>query len=73
MNTEQVKEYRQEGSLKYECTKMCLNKSREYLYSNRIINSEGKSFIRIKTATKYNKDGTIQWRLIYKDFEAFIL
>ena len=72
MNTEHVKEYRQNGSLKYECTKKWLNKSREYLYSNRVTNSEGKSFIRIKNQTKYNKDGTIQSRLIYNDFGKVI-
>ena len=72
MNAEHIKEYRQDGSLKYECTKKWLSKSREYLYPKRITNSQGKSFIRIKYATKYNKDGSIQWRLIYNDFGRVI-
>lgn len=67
MNIEEVKEYREDGSLMYECTKRFLYKQEEHLYDRRI-GTNGKTFIRIKHATKYKKDGTIQWRLIYDDF-----
>lgn len=66
MNIEEIKEYRKDGSLMYECTKRILSKSEEHLFDRRI-GLNGNTFIRIKHATKYNKDGSIQWRLIYND------
>jgi len=66
MDIEEVKEYRNDGSLMYECTKRYLPKNEEHLFDRRI-GVNGNTFIRINKATKYNKDGTIQWRLIYND------
>ena len=66
MDIKEVKEYRKDGSLMYECTKRFLSKNEEHLYDRRI-GINGSTFIRINTATKYREDGTIQWRLIYND------
>ena len=66
MNIQEVKEYRKDGSLMYECTMRFLSKNEEHLFDRRI-GSNGNTFIRIKHATKYKKDGTIEWRLIYNN------
>lgn len=66
MGIQEVKEYRKDGSLMYECTKRFLNKNQEHLFDRRIRDNEN-AFIRINHATKYNADGTIEWRLIYND------
>ena len=66
MDIEEVKEYRNDGSLIYECTIRNLSKSEERFFDRRVGES-GKSFIRINKATKYKKDGSIEWRLIYND------
>lgn len=66
MDIQEVKEYRKDGSLMYECTKRFLDKNEECLFDRRI-GTNGSTFIRINHATKYNADGTIQWRLIYND------
>jgi hypothetical protein len=58
-----VKEYREDGSLMYECTMAFLSPGSEHLYDRRI-GEKGKSFIRINHATKYKKDGSIEWRHI---------
>ena len=63
-HTEEVKEYRDNGSLRYECTKAFIKTGTEHLYDKRIGNNGG-AFIRINHATKYRKDGSIEWRLIY--------
>lgn len=60
----EIKEYREDGSLNYECTIAFLSPESEHLYDRRI-GDKGKSFIRINHATKYCKDGSIEWRLIY--------
>jgi len=65
-HTEDVKEYRKDGSLQYECTMAFLEPKRADLYDRRIGNEE-KSFIRINHATKYRIDGSVEWRLIYND------
>ena len=64
MDIQEVKEYRKDGSLMYECTKRFLNKNEEHLFDRRI-GTNGNTFIRINQATKYKEDGTIQWQLIY--------
>lgn len=64
MDTKNVKEYREDGSLRYECTMLFIPENLEHHYPNRI-ESTGKSFIRINNTTKYQKDGSIEWRLIY--------
>lgn len=66
MNIQEIKEYREDGSLMYECTKLFLNKKEEHLFDRRIGKND-QTFIRIKHATKYKKDGSIDWRLIYND------
>ena len=66
MDIEEVKEYRNDGSLIYECTIRNLSKSEERFFDRRVGES-GKSFIRINYATKYREDGSIEWRLIYND------
>ena len=66
---QEVKEYREDGSLRYECTMAWLSKESEQMYENRIINEQtGRCFIRINHATKYRKDGSIEWKLIYNDY-----
>jgi len=61
-----IKEYREDGSLRYECTLAYLSKETEHLYENRRQDPEsGKCFIRIKHAAKYRKDGSLEWKLIY--------
>ena len=67
MEIENVKEYRKDGSLMYECTKRFLEKHEEHFFDRRI-GKNGKTFIRINQATKYRKDGGIEWRLIYNDY-----
>lgn len=62
----EIKEYREDGSLRYECTWAYLSKETDHLYENRRKDEEtGRSFIRIKHATKYRPDGSIEWKLIY--------
>lgn len=68
---QEVKEYREDGSLRYECTKRFLSESEEHLYDRRI-GEKGRSFIRINQATKYKKDGSIEWRLIYNSYGKVI-
>lgn len=63
---EEIKKYREDGSLMYECTLAYLHPSKQYLYDRRIITKKGAA-IRINHATKYKKDGSIEWRLIYND------
>ncbi len=63
-HTKKIKEYRKDGSLRYECTMAFLSAETEHLYDRRVGN-KGQSFIRINYATKYNKNGDIEWRLIY--------
>jgi len=65
-HTKEVKEYREDGSLMYECTMAFLSAETEHLYDRRI-GDKGKSFIRINQATKYKKDGSVEWRHIYND------
>lgn len=65
-HTKEVKEYRKDGSLQYECTKAFIKPRTEHLYDKRIGN-DGGAFIRINHATKYRKDGSIEWRLIYNN------
>ena len=67
LSKKRVKEYREDGSLQYECTKAFLKKGTEHLYDKRIIQNNGKSFIRLNHSTKYRKDGSIEWRLIYNN------
>ena len=67
MNIEEIKEYRKDGSLMYECTKRFLDKNEEHLFDRRI-GLNGKTFIRINHATKYKADGAVQWRLVYDEF-----
>lgn len=63
-HTKDVKEYNDDGNLRYECTMAFLSPENEHLYDRRI-GDKGNSFIRINHATKYRKDGSIEWRLIY--------
>ena len=65
-HTKDIKEYRQDGTLRYECTMAFLAPETEHLYDRRI-GEKGKSFIRINQATKYKIDGNIEWRHIYND------
>jgi len=67
MDTKEVREYREDGSLRYECTMKFLSKNEKHLYKKRI-EKDGKSFIRINHSTKYRKDGSIEWRLIYNQW-----
>ena len=66
MDIQEIKEYREDGSLMYECTKRFLPKSEEHLFDKRV-GSSGNTFIRINSAIKYKKDGTVQWKLLYND------
>jgi len=66
-----IKEYRKDGSLMYECTIAYLSRLSEHLYPKRIVTQDG-CFIRINHATKYRKDGTIEWRLIYNNYGEVI-
>lgn len=66
-HTKDIKEYREDGSLQYECTMAFLKKGTEHLYDKRIVQDNGNCFIRINHATKYKINGTIEWRLIYND------
>ena len=66
IHTKDIKEYRDDGSLRYECTMAFLSPESEHLYDRRI-GDKGKSFIRINHATKYRLDGSIEWRLIYNN------
>lgn len=65
-HTKDIKEFRKDGSLRYECTMAFLSHETEHLYDRRV-GDKGKSFIRINYATKYKIDGTIEWRHIYND------
>jgi len=51
MNIQEIKKYREDGSLMYECTKLFLNKKEEHLFDRRIGKND-QTFIRIKHATK---------------------
>ena len=66
VKTEEVKEHRNDGTLRYECTKAYISPETEHLYDRRI-GDRGNCFVRIKQATKYRKDGSIEWRHIYND------
>jgi len=68
---EEIKEYRDDGTLRYECTHAYLSPLSQHLYSRRIIGKNGP-FIRINHATKYRKDRSIEWRLIYNDYGEVI-
>ena len=69
---EHIKEYYLDGSIRYECTISNLSPAFRYLYANRIMRDDGSCFIRINKATKYKKDGSIEWRIIYNDYGQII-
>ncbi len=70
-HTKEIKEYRQDGSLMYECTMAFLAPLSEHLYDRRVTGKYG-TFIRINHATKYKKDGSVEWKLIYNDYGEVI-
>lgn len=71
-HTNQVKDCRPDGALMYEATLAYLSPESAYLYDRRIIQDDGRCFIRINHATKYRKDGSIEWRQIYNDMGQIV-
>lgn len=70
-HTEEIKEYREDGSLQYECTFAFIAKGYEHLYCYFGWKGEQQK-ARIGHATKYNKDGSINWRFNYDEFGNII-
>lgn len=62
----EIKEYRKNGTLKYECTMAYIRKGSEYLFDRRIQQfSDGRCFIYINTTKKYKENGKLEWALTY--------
>lgn len=61
------KEYRENGSLMYEETRVILKPNYQHLFSNQRIDSKGNVWIRINKCVKYRIDGSEEWRLDYED------
>lgn len=68
---EEIKKYREDGSLMYECTIAYLHPSKQHLYDRRMTGKKG-CFIRVNHATKYKQSGDIEWRLIYNNYGEVI-
>lgn len=73
-HTEEEKAYYDDGSLMYECTYAYIAPLFAHLYEDGGIgvNNDGSMVIRINNSTRYLRDGSVQWKLIYDEFGRVI-
>lgn len=68
-HTEEERAYYDDGRLMYECTYAYIAPLFAHLYEDGGIRMKcGTIVIRINHATRYLRDGSVQWKLIYDEF-----
>lgn len=65
LGVDKIREYRQDGSLVYLEDRAIISNDKAHLYSNRVVNDEGISTMRIGRCAKYHSNGQLAWELNY--------